>query len=42
VAATTQAGFGRGVGGTPTVIVNGQTLGNPFTDPAIGQLLSAG
>jgi protein-disulfide isomerase len=35
VAATTQAGFGRGVGGTPTVVVNGQTLGNPFTDPAL-------
>lgn len=35
VAATTAAGFGRGVGGTPTVIVNGQTLGNPFTDPAL-------
>jgi protein-disulfide isomerase len=42
VAATTQAGFGRGVGGTPTVIVNGQTLGNPFADPAIALLLSAG
>jgi protein-disulfide isomerase len=42
VAATTKAGFGRGVGGTPTVIVNGQTLGNPFTDPAIEQLLTAG
>jgi len=40
VAATTKAGFGRGVGGTPTVIVNGQTLGNPFTDPAIEQLLA--
>lgn len=35
VAASTQAGFGRGVGGTPTVIVNGQTVGNPFTDPAL-------
>ena len=42
VAATTKAGFGRGVGGTPTVIVNGQTLGNPFTDPAIEQLLATG
>jgi protein-disulfide isomerase len=42
VAATTQAGFGRGVGGTPTVIVNGQTLGNPFTDPALEQLLATG
>ncbi len=38
VAATTQAGFGRGVGGTPTVIVNGQTLGNPFTDPSVLEL----
>jgi protein-disulfide isomerase len=35
VAATTQAGFGRGVGGTPTVLVNGQTVANPFTDPAL-------
>jgi protein-disulfide isomerase len=42
VAATTKAGFGRGVGGTPTVIVNGQTLGNPFTDPALEQLLTSG
>jgi protein-disulfide isomerase len=41
VAATTQGGFGRGVGGTPTVIVNGQTLGNPFTDAAITDLVSA-
>jgi protein-disulfide isomerase len=41
VAATTKAGFARGVGGTPTVIVNGETLGNPFTDPAIEQLLAA-
>ena len=41
VAATTQAGFGRGVGGTPTVIVNGQTVGNPFTDPALLALGSA-
>jgi protein-disulfide isomerase len=40
VAATTQAGFGRGVGGTPTVLVNGQTLGNPFTDPAITSLVA--
>jgi protein-disulfide isomerase len=42
VAATTKAGFGRGVGGTPTVIVNGQTLANPFTDPALEQLLASG
>ena len=33
VAATTKAGFGRGVGGTPTVIVNGQTLGQPVHGP---------
>ncbi len=32
VATSTQSGFGRGVGGTPTVIVNGRTLDNPFTD----------
>ena len=37
VATTTQGGFGRGVGGTPTVIVNGRTLDNPFTD---GDLLA--
>lgn len=42
VAATTQAGFGRGVGGTPTVIIDGRTLGNPFTDPAVPELLTAG
>ena len=30
------------VTGTPTVIVNGQTLGNPFTDPALEQLLASG
>jgi len=35
VSATTKAGFGRGVGGTPTVVVNGQTVGNPFTDPTL-------
>ena len=35
VSATTKAGFGRGVGGTPTVVVNGQTVGNPFTDAAL-------
>jgi protein-disulfide isomerase len=32
VAATTATGFGRGVGGTPTVLLNGRTLDNPFTD----------
>lgn len=35
VAASTQSGFGRGVGGTPTVILNGRTLDNPFTDPTL-------
>ena len=40
VAATTRAGFGRGVGGTPTVVVNGQTVGNPFTDPALAEVAS--
>lgn len=39
VAATTKAGFGRGVGGTPTVVVNGTTLGNPFTDESLTGLL---
>ena len=38
VAASTQAGFTRGVGGTPTVIVNGQTLANPFQDATLSQL----
>ena len=32
VAALTQSGFGRGVQGTPTVIVNGRTLENTFAD----------
>lgn len=32
VAVSTQSGFGRGVGGTPTVVLNGRTLDNPFTD----------
>lgn len=41
VAATTQTGFARGVGGTPTVIVNGTTLGNPFTDPALTALTTS-
>ena len=42
VAATTAAGFARGVGGTPTVIVNGTTVGNPFTDPALLALVGEG
>ncbi|HEV8025222.1 MAG TPA: thioredoxin domain-containing protein [Candidatus Nanopelagicales bacterium] len=32
VAASTQNGFGRGVQGTPTVIVNGRTVENSFAD----------
>lgn len=40
VAATTKAGFARGVGGTPTVVVNGQTVGNPFSDEAVLQLVA--
>lgn len=41
-AATTKGGFVRGVGGTPTVVVNGQTVANPFTDPALGLMLTSG
>lgn len=42
VAASTQNGFGRGVQGTPTVIVNGRTVENSFADEeliglAVGQ-----
>lgn len=40
VATSTQAGFGRGVGGTPTVLVNGQAVENPFTDPALAALVT--
>jgi protein-disulfide isomerase len=40
VAATTQSGFTRGVGGTPTVIVNGRTLDNPFQDAELTQLVA--
>lgn len=40
VAIATQAGFGRGVEGTPTVLVNGRTAPNPFTDPELISLLS--
>lgn len=40
VAATTKAGFARGVGGTPTVVVDGVTVGNAFTDPAVTGLMS--
>lgn len=42
VSAATQAGFGRGVGGTPTVVVNGRTIANPFEDPALSLIVSAG
>jgi protein-disulfide isomerase len=38
VAATTRAGFERGVGGTPTVVLNGQTIGNPFTDQSLASV----
>jgi len=39
VATSTQAGFGRGVGGTPTVLVNGQAVENPFSDPALAEII---
>ncbi|MFY9232608.1 MAG: thioredoxin domain-containing protein [Candidatus Nanopelagicales bacterium] len=39
-AVSTQAGFGRGVGGTPTVLFNGQVLENPFADPALSAILA--
>jgi protein-disulfide isomerase len=42
VSATTKAGFSRGVGGTPTVVVNGTTIGNAFTDPMVIDLAGAG
>lgn len=32
VALGTQSGFGRGVQGTPTVVLNGRTLDNSFAD----------
>ncbi len=35
VALGTQAGFGRGVQGTPTVIVNGRTVESAFADPEL-------
>jgi protein-disulfide isomerase len=41
VAATTQAGFARGVTGTPTVVVNGATVNNAFSDPAVTGLVQA-
>lgn len=40
VAIATQAGFGRGVEGTPTVLVNGRTAPNPFTDPELIALIA--
>lgn len=40
VAATTQAGFARGVTGTPTVVIDGVTLGNAFSDATLSQLMS--
>lgn len=35
IAALTQASFARGVGGTPTVTLNGVTLESSFNDPAL-------
>ena len=35
VAASTKSGFARGVGGTPTVVVDGETIGNAFTDATV-------
>ena len=35
MALATQSGFSRGVQGTPTVIVNGRTLGDSFADPEL-------
>ncbi len=40
VAAATARGFGRGVNGTPTVIVNGVATENPFEDAALNALLT--
>lgn len=40
VALATQAGFSRGVQGTPTVIVNGRTLVDSFDDPELVSLLN--
>lgn len=40
VAATTQAAFARGVGGTPTVVVNGQQIANAYSDPALDTILA--
>ena len=42
VAATTQAAFARGVSGTPTVVFNGRTLGNAFTDESLAPLAAGG
>ncbi len=39
VAATTTSGFARGVTGTPTVVIDGKTIGNAFTDPAVANLV---
>lgn len=40
VALTTQVGFGRGVQGTPTVIVNGRTVESAFSDTELLNLMS--
>lgn len=39
VAATTQASFARGVTGTPTVLINGVPLQDPFNDSRLRELL---
>jgi len=39
VAISTQAGFSRGVGGTPTVLLNGEAVDNAFEDPRLLDLL---
>jgi len=40
VALSTQVGFGRGVQGTPTVIVNGRTVESAFSDTELLNLVS--
>lgn len=40
VSATTRGAFARGVTGTPTVLVNGKVLQDPFGDPQLRALLT--
>lgn len=42
VAALTQGAFGRGVNGTPTVVINGQRLANPGADPLLDEAMAKG